>query len=103
MIYILTEDSKDGFDLCSMIARIYHGDSGIKTESYKGIINLKAFLAEFCNTIQDNDTVLLTYDNIIENPLVVRCYSEAYEIWKARESWDSSLFSLCFPLSLRYL
>ena len=79
MIYILTEDSKDGFDLCSMIARIYHGDSGIKTESYKGIINLKAFLAEFCNTIQDNDTVLLTYDNIIENPLVVRCYSEAYE------------------------
>lgn len=45
MIYIFTEDSKDGFDLCSMIARIYHGDSGIKTESYKGIINLKAFLA----------------------------------------------------------
>lgn len=75
MIYVLTEDSKDGFYLCNKVCEVYNHNAVI--ESYDGIVNLRKFLTTFCRRLDDTDIVILTYDRVFNNPLVYRYYYEA--------------------------
>lgn len=64
---ILVEDSTDGLELCRIINRIY-GREDILVDTFGGIINIS-------NTIEsirhESGQVVIVYDDIVENPLVM--------------------------------
>lgn len=72
MIYIRTEDSSDGFILCQKIIELYFKNKNINIETLHGIFQLKEKTKNILHNLTDNDTLIIVYDDIIENPLIAQ-------------------------------
>ena len=79
MIYIYTEDSKDGFIMCKLIKELYFDNifDDIKVDTLNGIWFLDEKLAELSADIKEEDMIIIVYDDIKENPLVSKFIREA--------------------------
>lgn len=81
MIYIRVEDSTDGFVLCQNIVRIYFKDNcNINIDTMRGIFNIENTIKSVMNIMEPSDSLLIIYDDIIENPLVSRHIEEANKL-----------------------
>ncbi len=104
MIYIRTEDSKDGFQLCKKIKDIYFSvlSQVINIESLKGIFNLKDKIESIIDQFNNNDILLIVYDNIIENPLVSSNIKETIELIQKKNIEDRVIWipTLSFELEI---
>lgn len=81
MIYIYTEDSKDGKVLCDIISQQYFNNvfNDVKIDTLSGIWGLKSKLEGISNTINSDDIVIIVYDNLRENPIIDTEINEASE------------------------
>lgn len=78
MRYVLVEDLKDGKVICDLINTIYARDKdGVCVESTGGIGNLEAKVRELDKILCKEDSIIIVYDDIIENPIVAGCVKRA--------------------------
>ena len=70
MIYIFTEDSRDGKELIESVVKILYPDYDIKVDTLQGIYNAVNKLKdkiEQNNIDFNNDYIIVVIDNILEN------------------------------------
>lgn len=81
MIYIYTEDSKDGKILCDIIGQQYFKNTfnDVKIDTLGGIWDLKRKIETISNNINSDDIVIIVYDDIRENPIIDTEINEASE------------------------
>lgn len=81
MIYVLVEDSKDGYKLCREIVNHYFKNNmhNIVVKSYMGITKLKNVIEDLFEQISEADEIVVVYDDIIENPIVSTSLEEVNE------------------------
>lgn len=79
MIYIYTEDSKDGFIMCKLIKELYFDNifDDVKVDTLNGIWFLDEKLAEISIDMKEDDTIIIVYDDVKENPLVSKFIRDA--------------------------
>lgn len=82
MIYVRTEDSKDGLELCKKIIKIYFPEFNINIDTLGGIINLKNKVSNLLNIMSKDDKLIIIYDNITENVLVAQNINSLLEFIK---------------------
>ena len=72
MIYIYTEDSSDGFELCKQIKKLYLDNifDDICIDTLGGIWNLKDTIKNIITKFQAQDRLIIIYDDIRENPII---------------------------------
>ncbi len=72
MIYILTEDSKDGFvAIKNIVTSLYDKYiDHIKVETFNGIINANKVVSEILKNANKTDTIIIVFDEILENIIV---------------------------------
>lgn len=81
MIYLLVEDSTNGFKICEEVIDIYFSNnSDVDVKSIHGIPNLANSLENLFVTFNlRTDTVVVVFDDIMENPIVGRAIEDADE------------------------
>lgn len=82
MIYIRTEDSGDGLLLVEKLVEIYFKSFQIDVNTFDGMKNLKSELETLLLTCNNDDKIIIVYDNIMENPLILKWFREANNIIK---------------------
>lgn len=72
MLYVLTEDSKDGYKLISQLKEIYLGalQNQVTVESFHGIWDVDKKVAKKVSDAKDDDLFIIVLDYVIENPLI---------------------------------
>lgn len=78
MVYIRTEDTKDGLVLVTKLIDIYFPSIQIDVQSFGGMKNLNSELELLFSICKDDDKIILIYDNIMENPLIVKWFRQAH-------------------------
>ncbi len=81
MIYILTEDSGNGFEFCRLIKELYFDvkSININLDTLNGIWGLKQKIEEKVKLLGKNDTIIVVYDDIVENPIISHNINQAIE------------------------
>ena len=82
MIYVRTEDSGDGLILVEKLVEIYFKPFQIDVNTFGGMKNLKSELETLLLTCNNDDKIIIVYDNIMENPLILKWFREANNIIK---------------------
>lgn len=71
MIHVLVEDKADGYKIVQKITEIYFQDNPyIQISSLKGIWDLEKKLREKFESIEDDDVLVVVFDDVMENPIV---------------------------------
>lgn len=82
MIYVRTEDSGDGLILVEKLIEIYFKSFQIDVKTFGGMKNLKSELETLLLTCNNDDKIIIVYDNIMENPLILKWFRQANNIIK---------------------
>lgn len=71
MVYVEIEDSKDGLKICKKIQEIYFNNGeNIEIKTFGGMVNLKKEIKVLDCQLKDDDSVIIVYDRILDNPIV---------------------------------
>lgn len=78
MRYVLVEDSTDGLIICEKIQEIYFSEvKDIIIESFGGALNIVKKIDDTIKILKQQDSVIVVYDDIPENPLVTQYFKLA--------------------------
>ena len=79
MIHILTEDSGNGFEFCKLIKSLYFDTESInlEMETLNGVWGLQQKIQKKIEAVDKNDTIIIVYDDIVDNPIISRNIDEA--------------------------
>lgn len=71
------EDSGAGLYLAEKLVDIYFSTGQIDVKSFGGMKNLKSKIEEVFQVCNADDKIILVYDNIMENPLIIKWFRQA--------------------------